>query len=83
MAGRPRINSNDVLREVRDLRNDIAQLTMLLIGSPDDSDKPGLVERVRSLEANNRTVKWLSMLVAAVLISDIVTRFAAWYKGAP
>jgi len=78
-----RANSADVLREIKALREDVVTLTKLLIGSPNEPDKPGLVERIRSLEANDRAVKWVGALVAVVLVGDIVTRLIGWYRGGP
>ena len=42
MAGL-RVNSKDVLEEVRKLRMDLQTLTKLLIGASDEPDKPGLM----------------------------------------
>jgi len=78
-----RANSSDVLREVKALREDVMALTKLLIGSPDNPNTPGLVERIRSLEASERAIKWVGAIVTVVLIGDIATRFIGWYKGGP
>jgi hypothetical protein len=65
------------------LREDVVALTKLLIGSPDNPNTPGLVERIRSLETSERSIKWVGGLVMIVLIGDIVTRFIGWYRGGP
>jgi len=80
---RTRANSSDVLKEIRALREDVVALTKLLIGSPDNPNTPGLVERIRSLETSERSIKWVGGLVMIVLIGDIVTRFIGWYRGGP
>lgn len=65
------------------MRQDVVALTKLLIGAPDDPDKPGLMERVRLVESRHRGEKWALMIVIGLVISDIVVRGIAWYRGAP
>lgn len=77
-----RVNSGDVLKEVRAVRMEVTALTKLLIGAS-DSDTPGLVERVRMLEANDRIAKRLGGIIGAAVIVDVVTRFVGLYRGGP
>lgn len=76
-----RVNSKDVMEEIKKLRVDLQELKKVLIGASDEPDKPGLMERVRSLETNERVIKWLAGLVAIVLVGDVMTRLISWYLG--
>jgi hypothetical protein len=83
MTGAARINSGDVLREVVAVRKEVMALTKLLIGVSDEPDTPGLVERVRTLEANGRIAKWIAGIIGAAVIVDVETRFVGLYRGGP
>lgn len=78
-----RVNSGDVLREIQAVRKEVSALTKLLIGASDDPDMPGLVERMRLLEANDRIAKWAVGIIGAAVIVDVVTRFIGLYRGVP
>jgi hypothetical protein len=78
-----RVSNNQVLKEVQALRQDLTALSKLLIGCADEPDKPGMVERMRSLETNQRMVKWIACVAIVVVIGDVVTRAIALYRGLP
>jgi hypothetical protein len=77
------IYSKDILAEIKELRKDLQGLTNLLIGASDEPDKPGLVERIRILEASQRLVKWLVGAAVLIVLADGVTRAISLYRGIP
>ena len=76
--------NGQVLKAIEDLRKDIAELTVLLIGSADCPDKPGVMERLRMVETwkgtTSKRVNWAGGIVFGAVLADIVIRFIAWYK---
>jgi hypothetical protein len=79
----PGVSNIQVLKEVQALRQDVVALSKILIGSADKPDEPGMVERIRLLEMNQRLVKWVMGIVVVVVIGDVVTRAINLYKGMP
>jgi hypothetical protein len=77
------VSNNQVLKEIQALRQDLTALSNLLIGCAEEPEKPGLVERIRILEGNQRMVKWLAGVAIVIVIGDVVTKAISLYRGMP
>lgn len=70
-----------ILDAIAPLQQDISEIKTVLIGDVAKPDCPGLVERVRKLEALKKGINWVGGIVMGAIILDIVVRFISVYKG--
>jgi hypothetical protein len=78
--------TNQVLTELRNVKASVDTLVCCIVGTPNNPDKPGVMERLRLLEEWKRVatkaVTWVGAIVLGAIIIDIVTRWIGWYTRA-
>ena len=63
------------------LDSKVQQIINILMGDPKDTDKLGLVEKLRNAEKWQRTEKWGLGILAGLLVTDIGSRIVQWLGG--
>ena len=77
MATPRKVNDNkEILEALKQLDTKVTTINTVLSGSAEE-DKPGLMERVRILEAWVSIEKRLVFIIVGVIVTDIITRLWA------
>lgn len=63
----------EILTAINELRGEMRDIKNVLIGTTQD-DKPGVLERLRRLEAWQESEKKFAWIIGAIILGDIVMR---------
>ena len=63
------------------LDSKVQQIINILMGDPKDTDKLGLVEKLRNAEKWQKAEKWGLGIFAALVVTDVGSRIVQWLSG--
>jgi hypothetical protein len=71
----------DFAEQLKKLDEKVDKILAILIGNPDDADKPGLVERLRGVEKWQSGEKWGALVLGGLFLTDLGIEVLKMWKG--